>query len=102
MFELLLWLISVLNISVILVFFAVILYAGFMFFELNDFIAYEGGSIKKAFEKRKSLFIILIIGILFVILTPQKDFMMYELQKHYPQKMEIYLKANCKNIRVEK
>jgi len=96
MFELSLWLIGALNVSVMLVFFAVVLFGGFMFFESYDFIVYEGGNIKKAFERRKSLFVILIVGVLFVILIPQKDFMMYELQKHYPQQIEIYHKANCK------
>jgi len=102
MFEFLLWLIGILNISTIIVFFAIVLFGGFMFFELYNYIVYEGGSIKKAFEIKKSLFISLIIGVLFVILTPQKDFMMYELQKHYPQKMEMYLKANCRTLRVGK
>ena len=102
MFELLVWLIGVLSISTVIVFFAVVVFGGFMFFELYDYITYEGGNIKKAFNQRKKLFIILIVCILFVILTPQKDLMMYELQKHYPQKMEMYLKANCRTLRVGK
>ena len=96
MFELLVWLIGVLSISTVIVFFAVVVFGGFMFFELYDYITYEGGNIKNAFNQRKKLFIILIISVLYVILMPQKDLMMYELQKHYPQQMEIYHEANCK------
>lgn len=103
MFEFLLWFAGVLDISVVVVFFAVFLVGGFIIFELYDYIFYQNGDLKEAFKARKKLFIALFIGGVFILFTPQKDFMMYELQKHYPQKMEIYLKANnYKNIKVEK